>query len=167
MKLPLNILLIEDDEDDYLIISELLEDVDGYAFSLHWETSSQTGLRRLQDEQFDICLVDYRIDAKTGIDFIIEANGQSIDVPIILVTGMPDREIDIEASQVGAAGYFEKASLTSESLERAIRFSIARVGQNKLQRVKSQMQRSVLENELREAIANRQFEVYLQPEIHC
>ena len=69
MSFELNILLIEDDEDDFLIIRELLDDVEGYTFSLQWETSHSTGLSRLQDETFDICLVDYRIGANTGVEF--------------------------------------------------------------------------------------------------
>lgn len=167
MSLELNILLIEDDEDDFVIISELLEDVEGYAFSVQWETSHTTGLSRLQDEQFDICLVDYRIGAKTGIDFIADAKELNTDVPMILVTGVPDRDVDLEASLAGAVDFFEKAALTSFSLERAIRYSIARVGQSKLHGIKTQMQRSDLEQEIRQAIAGHQFEVYLQPVVQC
>ncbi len=167
VKLPLNILLVEDDEDDHIIIRELLDEVEGYDISLVWETGHSAGLSRLENEQIDICLVDYKIGAYTGIDFIHEANDLNIDVPMILVAGVCDREIDLMASQAGAADFFEKTALTSAGLERAIRYSISRIGRTKLRRFNSQMKRSNLEQQLRDAIAQRQFEVYLQPIIHC
>ncbi len=167
MTVSLKILLVEDDTDDYLITRDLLDAIEGYAFDLEWEHTHARGLRRIQETQFDLCLVDYRIGAATGIDFISEAKTHDPDIPLILVTGVSDHAVDVEASEAGASDFVEKASLTAVSLERAIRYSIARMQQNRLRRVHARMERSNLEHELRQAIAERQFEVYLQPEVNC
>ena len=164
---PLSILLVEDDEDDYLLIKDLLDNIEGYAISLVWEPTHRGGLNVLLGGQFDLCLVDYRIGAETGVDFISDASGFDLDTPIILTTGVSDRSIDVEASAAGAVDYIEKSDLTCASLERAIRYSMARLQHSRLRRVHSDMTRSELEHELRQAIADRQFEVYLQPEVHC
>ncbi|MBD0266521.1 MAG: response regulator, partial [Tolypothrix sp. Co-bin9] len=52
------------------------------------------------------------------------ANGST--VPIILLTGKGDREIDIEAMKAGAADYLEKSQMTAPLLERSIRYAIER-----------------------------------------
>lgn len=167
MSVPLNILLVEDDYDDYIITQELLDEIDEFSFNLHWESDHSKGFDRLVRGRFDICLVDYRIGHENGVDLIAKANDLEIDVPMILVTGMPDRSIDVEASEAGASGFYEKATLTSESLERAIRYALSHLQRTRLRRVHAEMTTSNLEKEIRQAICDRQFEVYLQPQVHC
>jgi len=167
VELPLNILLIEDDEDDILIIRELLNGVEGCVYNLQAVATGKAGLRELRDESFDVCLVSYKFSGGSGIEFIAEANRLNLEVPLILIAGASDRGIDLEASDAGAANFFEKANLTSVSLERAIRYAIIRTARAKLRNFTAEVDRSNLERELRQAIAERQFEVYLQPEIHC
>lgn len=167
MQPALNILLIEDDQDDFLIIKELLDDIEGCDYSLHCARNGKDGIERLKTEPFDVCLVDYRIDGHSGIDFIAEVTEMNVDVPLILITGSSSREVDLAASEVGAANFVEMKKLTSVGLERAIRYSVNRAARLKIRRVKADLEQSQLEHELRQAVSERQFEVYLQPEIHC
>lgn len=166
MSVPLKILLVEDDPDDYFITKTIIEEIENYAIELQWETNHLCGLQRLQREQFDICLTDYRIGIETGIDFIADANASDPNLPVILITGVNDYTVDVEASEAGATDFIEKTGLTSIKLERAIRYSLSRSQQSKLRRVHNEMARANLENDLREAVVKKQFEVYLQPEIN-
>ncbi|MEM8813609.1 MAG: EAL domain-containing protein [Pseudomonadota bacterium] len=165
--MPVSILLVEDDEDDFVITKDLLADIESYEPSLEWITGHASGLDRLQKGGIDICLVDYRIGIENGINFIINAKARGFDIPFILVTGAPEHSLDVEASEAGAAGFFDKARLTGESLERAIRYALAQVQQTKLRQIHAEMSRSELETDLREAVTKQQFEAYLQPEIRC
>ena len=167
MSVPLNILLVEDDSDDYILTQELLGEIDGFSMNLQWETNYTKALAQLTRGQFDICLVDYHIGAENGVEFIAKANDLNIDVPMILVTGITEHSIDVQASEAGAAGFVEKTSLTSASLERAIRYALSRLQRNRLRRMHTQMATANLEDEIRQAICDRQFEVYLQPQVHC
>src|SRR5207237_7264187 len=72
------------------------------------------------------CLVDYRLGAQNGIDFLRAALEQGCQAPIILLTGQGEREIDLEAMKAGAADYLVKGGLNSGLLERSIRYAIER-----------------------------------------
>jgi len=72
----------------------------------------------------DVCLIDYSW-AKNGIDLIREATSAGCGIPMILLTGQGDREIDIEATEAGAEDYLTKGQLDAPLLERAVRYAIA------------------------------------------
>lgn len=118
------ILLVDDDEEDAFIVEELLTDAPGN-FQLIWKSSYQLALKIADTVTFDVCLVDYRIGGETGIEFLEKATALGINCPMILLTGVGQHEIDVAASEVGAADFLDKASLTPVLLERAIRYAIA------------------------------------------
>ena len=93
----------------------------------------------IKKEKHDVYLVDYRLGVKTGIDLIKEAITLNADAPFILLTGKGDIHIDEEAMKFGAFDYLIKSELSSEKLERSIRYSInsARMLNELLRRKKS------------------------------
>ncbi len=120
----IRVLLIEDDEDDYVLTQDVLSSCPENSFSLEWAAAYGDGLNALRCGRFDVCLVDYHIGTRTGLEFIAEAIAEEFKVPYILLTGARDRSIDIAATRVGAADYLEKSALTSGLLERSIRYAI-------------------------------------------
>lgn len=125
MKSPLiRILLVDDDEEDAFITEELLSDSPG-SFDLTWVASYDDALMKAATEPFDVCLVDYRIGGETGIEFLEKATALGITCPMIMLTGVGQHEIDVAASEVGAADFLDKSSLTPVLLERAIRYAAA------------------------------------------
>lgn len=117
-------LLVEDDEDDYLLLDDLLSDSKLFSLDLTWVRSFDDACTRLDTESYDVGLIDYRIGAETGLAFIRRSVQDGCQVPLILLTGLANREIDIEASEAGAADFLEKGSLSPEVLERTIRYAI-------------------------------------------
>ena len=73
-----------------------------------------------------MCLLDYRLGEHTGLDLLQEANTIENACPMILLTGQGDFDIDLQAMNVGAADYLAKNSLTSQLLERSLRYSMKR-----------------------------------------
>jgi PAS domain S-box-containing protein len=71
-------------------------------------------------------LLDYRLGQRDGLELLRESAGKGCDVPVIVLTGQGDYRIDVEAMRSGAADYLIKDSITSDLLERAIRYSIER-----------------------------------------
>ncbi len=122
----INVLIIDDDEDDYFITSDYLKNIPGKNFIIDWCYNYKNALDEIKKEKHDVYLVDYRLGAKTGIDLIKEAMALNADAPFILLTGKGDINIDQEAMALGAFDYLVKAELNSEKLERSIRYSIDR-----------------------------------------
>lgn len=122
----IKVLLVEDDEDDYIITRDLLSGITGQRFTLDWIKSPQAGLEAMVLNQHDVCLVDYRLGAKTGIELLRTALERGCQAPIILLTGAGEHQVDLEAMQAGAADYLVKVQLQSHSLERSIRYALQR-----------------------------------------
>jgi two-component system, NtrC family, sensor kinase len=122
----LKVLLIDDDEDDYFFIKELLSEVKDTRYQLDWVGKFNKAKESVADLSYDVCLIDYRLGEKTGLDLLAEALRRGSKVPFILLTGYGDREIDLKAMKSGASDYLVKANLTSQLLERSIRYAIYR-----------------------------------------
>lgn len=103
---------------------DLLREVEGTSYELDWVPDFDVGLKAVCSEPYDVCLVDYRLSAANGIEFLQAAVAQDCTIPIILLTGQGDREIDLAAMEAGAADFLSKSQLTSWLLERSIRYSI-------------------------------------------
>jgi signal transduction histidine kinase len=121
---PVRVLLVEDDEDDYVLTAQLLRDIDALAYELDWVANFDEALERLSRGGYDVCLVDYRMGEHDGVEFIGDAQMRGIGAPIILLTAQGDREIDVAAMNAGAADFLNKTQLSASLLERAIRYSI-------------------------------------------
>jgi len=120
------VLLVEDDEDDFVLAQDLFSEMPGQRFALDWAKSFDAGLKSMTLNQHDVCLVDYRLGARNGVDLLRAALEGGCQSPIILLTGAGEHEVDVEAMQAGAADYLVKAQLQSNSLERSIRYALQR-----------------------------------------
>ncbi len=121
---PMRVLLIEDDEDDYIVARRMLSDIYPDNVELTWAQTYEEGMEKISPCDFDVCLLDYHLGARNGIELLREVCADKYPIPIILMTGQGDQEIDIEASKSGAADYLLKNQPDSTLLERAIRYSI-------------------------------------------
>jgi two-component system, cell cycle sensor histidine kinase and response regulator CckA len=120
------VLLVEDDEDDYILTRELLSEIPGQRFVLDWAKNYAHGLGEMRRNQHDVVLVDYRLGAQNGVELLRAALESGCQEPVILLTGTGQHQIDLEAMQAGAADYLVKAQLQSHSLERSLRYAIQR-----------------------------------------
>ena len=123
---PLQVLLIDDDEDDFVMLKSLLAEVKAQKFQVEWARSYDEGKKLLHHQKHDVCFLDYRLGAKTGLDLLKEAIGSGVRTPMILLTGYGEHEVDIGAMKVGAADYLVKDQVHPLLLERSIRYSIHR-----------------------------------------
>ena len=122
----IKILIIEDDEDDYFIISGYLNEIDGTKFITEWCNNYSSAVKEISSGAHDIYFVDYRLGNHTGIDLLKDAMHLQTDKPIIFLTGKGNKAIDIEAMKNGATDYVIKSELNAEKLERCIRYSLDR-----------------------------------------
>jgi two-component system, sensor histidine kinase and response regulator len=136
------ILLVEDDEDDYVLTSEALQLLDSYQFEILWVTSPQQASEKLSKNDVDICLLDNQLGAKSGLAVLKDAQQQGCLTPIIMLTGQTDATLDKSALDAGAVDYLNKQEITTERFARAIRYALARndVAKERLERLKAETQ---------------------------
>lgn len=121
----LKVLLVEDDEEDYLIVANFLRHIALPKFELKWVNNYQEALYELCSNPCDVCLLDYRLGARTGLELLQELEHLELGVPIILLTGQGDYDVDVDAMKHGASDYLIKDNLSPQLLERSIRYAIS------------------------------------------
>lgn len=139
----LHILLVDDDEDDYLITQDLLEDMGSSRYELEWVSSYEAALDKIARNNHDVYLIDFRLGRHSGLELLRWAVAEGVSAPLILLTGQGDHRVDLEAMEAGAADYLVKGEINAHLLERAIRYAV--------ERRRAQMEQLKLEAELRQA----------------
>ncbi len=119
------ILLVEDDDDDYVLTRDLLADIPGGSYALDWVTTVPAGLAAVGEQRHDAYLIDYRLGAESGLDLLRALQRKGCRAPIILLTGQGDPSVDVAAMRAGAADYLVKGEVTAAELERALRYACA------------------------------------------
>src|ERR1039458_1097965 len=121
---PVKVLLVDDDEDDYIIPRDLIARIGDRRYRLDWINNYTDAVTACRCGKHEICLLDYRLGERTGLELLRESQAFNSRPPVILLTGQGDHEIDIEAMKAGAADYLVKGQLTAGMLERAMRYAI-------------------------------------------
>jgi PAS domain S-box-containing protein len=122
--MPCRVLLVEDSEDDYLIVRDLLLDITTTEFDLQWVATYEAARESLTHPQYDVCLIDYGLGEATGVDLVREFGAG--ETPFVLLTGHENHEVDVAAATAGAADYLVKGEIKAPLLERSIRYAIER-----------------------------------------
>ncbi len=125
-KHALRVLLVDDDEEDYLIVKRLMANINYAPFVLEWEPDSAQAVRRIAERAHDAYLIDYRLNGQTGLELIGSINLFERVAPFIILTGASDELIEQQALDMGIADYLVKGSFGSELLSRVLRYSIQR-----------------------------------------
>ncbi len=145
-KRSFRILMVDDDEDDYILTRSVLSEVEGTRYDLDWVSNFEAGFADLKSGDYDIILMDYYFGGRTGVEIMREAIAQGCTTPIILLTGLGDRDVDFAAMEAGAADYLEKDSLSPQLLERSIRYAVSAAQTRKALFEKSVLLRTTLDN---------------------
>lgn len=120
----IKILLVDDDEDDFVLTRDTLSEIPDKKYKLEWEPDYEKARERIRQRRHDVYLIDFQIGAFSGLDLISEAHQHNVAAPLILLTGKSDPEIDERAMQAGAADYLVKGTFGLFDLERSIRYSL-------------------------------------------
>ncbi len=121
-------LLIEDNPGDSRLIQEVLSEAKGVAFDVTCANRLAEGLQHLAGQGADVVLLDLSLPDSRGLETFVKTHAQAPEVPIILLTGLEDELLAVEAVQKGAQDYLGKAYVQLDSilLVRAIRYAIER-----------------------------------------
>lgn len=124
--LSLNILIVDDDQKQYRLVDDMLAAAMLNPFKTTWTATYEAGLSELRSGIYDVCLLDYELGDKNGLDLLRIAQAEDIATPMILITGYGNRDVDMQAMRAGAVDYLDKTKLRPDILERTVRYAYER-----------------------------------------
>ncbi len=127
---PLRVLVVDDDEEDFLILRDLLADYAQARFHLDWVGTLREGIAALRANDHDVFLVDYQLGPDNGMELVRLAVAEgSAHRPVIMLTGQGNPDVDREALAAGASDYLVKGAIDAEKLARSLRYAAERARQ--------------------------------------
>ncbi|MDT7043641.1 response regulator [Candidatus Nitronereus thalassa] len=123
---PITILIIEDDEEDFILVRDCLNEIGSNYFHIEWSKTFADGLKALMTHAYDVCLLDYYLGTHTGVELLQQLTRLEENTPaILMVSGEPNPEADIQAMKAGAMDFLVKSELHPSSAERSIRHALS------------------------------------------
>ena len=120
----LKILLVDDDEDDYILTRDLLFEVENKKYDIEWVDNYDAALKVIDRDAHDVYLFDFRLGSHSGMELLQYAVEHKRTAPVILLTGQGDHETDVAAMKAGASDFLMKGHISAQLLERSIRYAV-------------------------------------------
>jgi len=122
----IKVLLIEDNPGDARLIREMLAEARTTRFDVHCHDQLSIGLEHLSMTDTDVVLLDLTLPDSQGLDTLTKVQSGSVQVPVVVLTGLDDETVAIKAVQEGAQDYLVKGQLDSNLLTHSICYAIER-----------------------------------------
>jgi diguanylate cyclase (GGDEF)-like protein len=155
---PPTLLCIDDDRMQHRVVERLVGAFEHMRFTCAYASTYDEGLEKLSTGAYAVCLLDYRLDRRDGLDLLREARRTNADTPVVMVTVADHEGVDIAASEAGAIDFLLKSDLTPHLLERSIRYAI------KLGATLAQLRALALKDDLTGLLNRREWMNLLQNE---
>jgi PleD family two-component response regulator len=125
-RLQVKILVVDEDESTFASIVGMLKAATRIDVTARYVADYETAFGALLSNQDDVCLVGYRLGTRTGLELLGEAARASTRAPLILLGGPKDVSNDMTAMRMGAADFLDRSRLSTDVLERSIRYALER-----------------------------------------
>jgi sigma-B regulation protein RsbU (phosphoserine phosphatase) len=122
----IRILLIEDNPDDVFFLRMVLHKADGTSFQIDPVEDLATGIERVKKDDIDVVLLDLTLPDSVGLDTFKAVKAVAKEIPIIVLSGVDDETIAVNAVHAGAEDYLVKGRVDSQLITRAIIYAIER-----------------------------------------
>ncbi len=122
----IHVLLIDDDEDDFILTRDLLASVPERQYEVKWARDLAHAVPEIRSGNHDVYLLDYLLGERSGLTLLKEELDAGRKAPVIMLTGKGTREVDMEAMHAGASAYLQKGDLDAAELDRVIRYGLER-----------------------------------------
>ncbi|MGD1866946.1 MAG: diguanylate cyclase [Phormidesmis sp.] len=113
MKPGIDALLIEDNPSDALLFEALISSSEFSQLKLHHTERFNDALTALQENTFDVILLDLCLPDGRGIDLVKQLKERIPQIPIVVMTGIQDESMAVAALQEGAQDYLVKSDTFS------------------------------------------------------
>jgi len=152
------VLVIDDDRLQFRLVQAHFKHFRRGSYELEWSETYEQGLARLLTGGFAVCLLDFRLGDRDGLQLIREAAENGCRTPIVFLTAEASENVDIQAMEAGALDYLVKGEITPRSLERSLRYAL------KLGDTLEALRRLATRDELTELLNRREFDRILAEE---
>ena len=168
------ILLIDDDVEFAKVTRFRLTHCDKPRFEVYSTSSLRSALELFSVQTFDLILLDLILPDATGLEAITRILASEIQTPIVIMTGLDNDQIALEAVRKGAQDYLVKGETTPKMLVRIIQHAIERhlirkklrVVTSKLRLVNAQLEKYAVLDPLTDVYNRRGLQQILTREIH-
>jgi two-component system cell cycle sensor histidine kinase/response regulator CckA len=123
---PISVLFIEDNPGDCRLVREMLAEAHWGRVKMECADRLSAGLERLAEGGLDCVLLDLTLLDSTGLDTFERVHAHAPEIAIVIISGLGDETLAIEAVRNGAQDYLVKDHLGSYVLGRSIRYAIER-----------------------------------------
>lgn len=120
------ILIVEDNPGDQLILSELLQLSDVAIDDMIYCTRLEDAIQQLKENKIDIVLLDLTLPDSNGMESFILIKPFTVNIPVIILSGISDTDLALTAIGEGAQDYLVKDDFDERLLAKTIRYSIER-----------------------------------------
>lgn len=130
-----SILLVEDNPGDARLVREALRENGGPpGYEVQQAERLEQALDHLRAGIFDLAIVDLNLPDSRGLDTLQRLRDEAPDVPALVLTGVRDAALGMEAIRGGATDCFVKGELGLRALARAVRYTLERSSLERAQR---------------------------------
>ncbi len=158
------LLIVEDDEGDSLLVLRALKSYCG-SFEISISPTLSDALELMSQQAFDLILLDLSLPDNFGLQGLSRIREQSQQTPIVVLTGLDDHCLALQAIELGAQDYLVKGEWSQESLGRTIRYAVQRqqvIAEN--QRLLEEIQRQARYDSLTSVLNRQSFEAEFERE---
>lgn len=120
------VLMVEDNPADSDLIAHFLRADQDARFNLTAVQTLHAGMERLLDQAFELVLLDLSLPDAQGLEAVLKMTAAWPDLPVVVLTGLDDRETAIASLQHGAQDYLSKDRIDGNILLRSLQYAIER-----------------------------------------
>jgi diguanylate cyclase (GGDEF)-like protein len=146
------VLVIDDDRLQFRLLQAHFRSFQRGSYELDWAETYEDGLAKLLAGGYAVCILDFRLGERDGLQLIREAVGQGCRIPIVFLTAESSSNVDIQAMEAGALDYLVKGEISPRSLERSLRYA------QKLGDTLEQLRRMATRDQLTGLLNRREYE---------
>jgi putative nucleotidyltransferase with HDIG domain len=157
MKKTLRVLLLEDNPDDVFLVRYYLTNLTGVTFEIeHCQRLTEAvNLLEAGKSNPEVILMDLGLPDSVGLESFTRVRKQAPLIPIVVLSGLDDERVAIQAVREGAQDYLVKGQVNGEMLARAMHYSVERMRtEEALRRARDDMEIRVRERTSELALAN-------------
>jgi two-component system, cell cycle response regulator len=123
--MKIKVLVIEDDEAEYVLVNELLEG-QASSFEIQWADSLGKGISFLTENKMDVVLLDLFLPDSQGLETFARLRTRFPEMPIVILSGHDDEGSALEAVRKGAHDFLVKGQVDGKRLSRVLKYALQR-----------------------------------------
>ena len=126
MKKKINLLVLEDNPDDFFLLKEVLESYEEIDIEIFHENQLNKAITTANKTSINAAIIDLGLPDSFGLETFTSFNDHFSKIPTIILTGSKDRNLAVQAVQKGAQDYLYKGETSSTAIIRTILYAIER-----------------------------------------